>query len=337
MIETRKPRVVERRQASLGWLSPWWPLLFLLLVWVGERFMGERWWVTTWALYLPQPLFLIPSLGLTLLALLLRRWEAVAGHAVVALVGVALLFGAAYRLPLARRRGDVRVMTWNVMVLHGDSRQVLATVRSEAPDVLLLQEVNPRPREDPVAWLQRRLPGWQAARGGDVAILSPHPVGPGRTTTLGPQGSTREAVSAPVRVRGRTVNVIVTHFHTALPRPLREEIWKHPRGHMRIAAAVRMEQTDNLLRVVKQDETPLIVGGDFNSPPGSYTYGRLSEGLQSAFSAGGWGFGWTFPAHRPLLRIDHLFVSRDFDVTRCRVLPLRASDHRPVVADLVWR
>lgn len=40
--------------------------------------------------------------------------------------------------------------------------------------------------------------------------------------------------------------------------------------------------------------------------------------------------------HRPLLRIDHLFASRHFRVLQCRVLPSRASDHRPVVADLAW-
>jgi vancomycin resistance protein VanJ len=336
MIETRKPRVVERRRASLNWLSPWGPLLFLLAVWAGERFLGERWWVTTWALYLPQPLFLIPSLGLTLLALLLRRWEALAGHVVVALVGMALLFAPACWPPLGTRRGDVRVMTWNVMALLRDPRGVLAAVRAEAPDVLLLQEVNPRTLRDPVAWLQERLPRWHEVRAGDVAILSPHPIGPAQVTTLGPRRSTRVALQAPVRVRDREVEVIVTHFHTALPRPLGERVWRNPRYNMEVAAAVRAEQTNNLLRVVKKAGQPLIVGGDFNSPPGSYAEHELSRPLQSAFAAGGWGFGWTFPAHRPLLRIDHLFVSPELRVLRCRVLPVRASDHRPVVADLAW-
>jgi endonuclease/exonuclease/phosphatase (EEP) superfamily protein YafD len=338
MIETRKVASPQsRRKTDPSWLSPGWPLLFLVVVWAGERLVGERWWVTTWALYLPQPLFLLPSLGLILISLLLRCWSALVGHLAVALLGVGLLFGAAYRLPQQPRRGDVRVMTWNVMALLRDQRGVLAAIRSEAPDVLLLQEVNARPREDPVDWLRQRLRGWDAVRSGDVAILSPHPLGPARATSLGPQRSRRVALQAPVRIRGRTAEVIVTHFHTALPRPLRERVWQRPRFHMQVAAAVRAEQTDNLVRVVRAAGRPLIVGGDFNSPPGSYAYRRLSERLQSAFSAGGWGFGWSFPAQRPLLRIDHLFVSPEFRVLQCRVLPLTVSDHRPVVADLDWR
>jgi len=170
-----------------------------------------------------------------------------------------------------------------------------------------------------------------------VAILSPHPLGASRQISLGPRGTSRVALQATARVAGREVEVVVVHFSTALPRPLREVAWRHPRAHMQVAAAVRVEQTDNLLRVVQAVPPPLVVGGDFNSPPGSQADRRLGRLLQNAFAAGGAGFGWTFPASHPLLRIDHLFVSRDLRVLNCRVLPLLASDHRPVVADLTWQ
>jgi vancomycin resistance protein VanJ len=105
---------------------------------------------------------------------------------------------------------------------------------------------------------------------------------------------------------------------------------------MEVAAAVRAEQTENLLRVVRAAPRPLVVGGDFNSPPGTLAIRSMTTVLQSAFAAGGAGFGWSFPSSHPLLRIDHLFVSRSLRVLNCRVLPLHASDHRPMVADLAW-
>src|SRR5437867_9951652 len=113
-IESAAGRPASRRRGAsgLGWLSPLWPLLFLLAIWAGERLVGERWWLTTWALYLPQPLYLVPSAALAILAYLLRRWRALAGQAAVALLGVLLLFGGAWRLPRAPRRGELRVMTW---------------------------------------------------------------------------------------------------------------------------------------------------------------------------------------------------------------------------------
>ena len=156
-----KERVVrrgnERTASHFSWLSPLWPLLFLILVWAGKELIGERWWLTTWAVYLPQPLFLIPSLGLAALALLLRRWRRLAGQVGVALLGVALLFSGAYRLPRPARRGDLRVMTWNVMGLGGDPEGVPAMIRHVAPDVLLLQEVRRARGPDPVPWLEQRL------------------------------------------------------------------------------------------------------------------------------------------------------------------------------------
>jgi vancomycin resistance protein VanJ len=312
-------------------------LLFMLLVWAGQEWVGERWWVTTWALYLPQPIFLAPSLLLIAVALLLRRWRALVWQIGAALIGAALLIRGGYRLPRPPVRGDLRVMTWNVRALTFDPGGILAAIRREDPDVLLLQEATKDDGPDPIPWLTRRLPGWRSVQASEVAILSPHPLGPGRAFSIGPAGSHRLALRASARVRGRRVEFITVHYSTALPRPLRERIWHHPRHHMQVAATVRIEQTANLAAAVRKARRPLIVGGDFNSPPGSHAYKTLDDLLGSAFAAGGSGFGWTFPARRPLLRIDHLFVSGELMVLNCRVLSTRASDHRPVVADLVWR
>ena len=239
----------ERTASHFSWLSPLWPLLFLILVWAGKELIGERWWLTTWAVYLPQPLFLIPSLGLAALALLLRRWRLLAGQVGVALLGVALLFSGAYRLPRPARRGDLRVMTWNVMGLGGDPEGVPAMIRH-----------------------------------------------------------------------------VAAH----------ERAWNHPRRNMEAAAAVRAAQADHLARIVGAAGRPLVVGGDFNSPPDSYACRRMRESLQSAFASAGSGFGWSFPSNHPLLRIDHLFASADMRVLDCRVLPTGASGHCPLVADFAW-
>src|SRR5436305_955746 len=131
----RKRRPRRRPRARARWLSPLGPLLFVLLIWAGERTIGERWWLTTWALYLPQVLYLAPSLLMMALTLLRRRWRALFGQATVALVGVGLLFGGAYRLPRPASRGELRVMTWNIESLRESPVGVLAAMRREAPDV----------------------------------------------------------------------------------------------------------------------------------------------------------------------------------------------------------
>jgi vancomycin resistance protein VanJ len=330
-------RLVSPLPAPCSWLSPLWPLLFLILVWAGKEFIGERWWLTTWAVYLPQAPFLIPSLGLAVLALLLRRWRVFAGQAAVALLGVGLLFSGAYRLPRQVRRGDLRVMTWNVEGLEGNPEGVLAAIRYEAPDVLLLQEVRRARGPDPVPWLGQRLPGWHSVRGADVAIFSPHPLGPFHRFTLEPTFLGRVALQVSARVHGKRVEIVTVHFNTGLPHSGHERAWNHPRRNMQEAAAVRAAQADHLVRIVNGARRPLVVGGDFNSPPDSYACRRMSESLQSAFVCAGSGFGWSFSSSHPLFRIDHLFASHDLEVLGCRVLPTSASDHRPLVADFAWR
>jgi vancomycin resistance protein VanJ len=330
-------RVTARsRSRAAALLSPWLPLFFLGLVWAGKQLIGERWWLTTWCVYLPQSLFLLPSVLMIGLCLQARRWRLAIGQAAVAMVGVGLLFSGVYRVPRPVRRGDLRVMTWNIMGLGGDPAGVLALIHSEQPDVLLLQEASRARGPDPVPWLIQRLPGWEAVRAADVAILSPHPLGPPRRASLGPRDTTRVSLRTTMRVGGRSLEVVTVHFNTGLPSEPIESAWVHPRHHMAVAAAVRAEQADHLAENVAAAPRPLILGGDFNSPPDSRACRTMTQQLDSAFDTAGAGFGWTFPASHPLLRIDHLFISRDLEALSCRVVPTPASDHRALVADLAW-
>ena len=75
--------------------------------------------------------------------------------------------------------------------------------------------------------------------------------------------------------------------------------------------------------------------GDFNNPPRGRLYQRLAGCFQDAFRAAGWGLGETYPVGTPLLRIDYLFAGQGVGVSRCWVPNVRASDHRPTVAEVV--
>lgn len=82
---------------------------------------------------------------------------------------------------------------------------------------------------------------------------------------------------------------------------------------------------------------PVVLLGDFNALPGSGVHRRLAARLPDAQGARAW-LRPTFPARLPLLRIDHVFVSRGIAVRGVRTLSGRlariASDHLPLVADL---
>jgi endonuclease/exonuclease/phosphatase family metal-dependent hydrolase len=84
---------------------------------------------------------------------------------------------------------------------------------------------------------------------------------------------------------------------------------------------------------------PLILLGDFNAPPRSGAYRRLARQLRDAQLAAGrrWAKA-TFPAYLPVLRIDHVFVSRSVEVLAAEVtrteLTRVASDHLPLSVDI---
>jgi endonuclease/exonuclease/phosphatase (EEP) superfamily protein YafD len=66
----------------------------------------------------------------------------------------------------------------------------------------------------------------------------------------------------------------------------------------------------------------------------------MRELADDAWETGGRGFGFTWPNgmfQLPPIRLDHVFVSRDFGVLGARVGTGAGSDHRPVVADVARR
>ncbi|MFB9949498.1 endonuclease/exonuclease/phosphatase family protein [Rhizobium puerariae] len=83
-------------------------------------------------------------------------------------------------------------------------------------------------------------------------------------------------------------------------------------------------------------ENPVVLIGDFNATPSTATYravGRQMTDVQRRLKAKPEA---TFPARYPLLRIDHIFVSREMVPLDAEVIstPLarRASDHLPLLA-----
>ena len=81
---------------------------------------------------------------------------------------------------------------------------------------------------------------------------------------------------------------------------------------------------------------PVLLVGDFNTPPESVIFRRVWSGYANAFSDAGWGWGYTFRTRRTAVRIDHVLVGGGGRATTCWVGPDVGSPHRPVVADVAW-
>lgn len=106
----------------------------------------------------------------------------------------------------------------------------------------------------------------------------------------------------------------------------------------RRARPLRREQARIVRREIDASPYPVIVVGDFNSTPASYTYLTLSHGLNDAWAQTSWGrWGTTCTKRNIGLHIDYILSSKSLVPVSCTIQKeATGSDHRPVVATLAW-
>ncbi|MGD0111676.1 MAG: endonuclease/exonuclease/phosphatase family protein, partial [Armatimonadota bacterium] len=83
--------------------------------------------------------------------------------------------------------------------------------------------------------------------------------------------------------------------------------------------------------------TPIILGGDFNAPAGDAVFSLLRPRLRDAFAEAGRGWGNTWSSTLPLVRIDQVWVSKEWRAVNVVARWAGPSDHRMVVCDLERR
>ncbi len=89
--------------------------------------------------------------------------------------------------------------------------------------------------------------------------------------------------------------------------------------------------------MVDSSPYPVLVTGDFNDTPASYSYRMMTKRLHDSFREAGNGFGATFRGILGVLRIDYVFYDDSFRCVRFRTLEDRLSDHKLVAADLCYK
>jgi endonuclease/exonuclease/phosphatase family metal-dependent hydrolase len=99
-------------------------------------------------------------------------------------------------------------------------------------------------------------------------------------------------------------------------------------------AAARAWQADTLVARIARSPYPVLLAGDCNDLPYSYSYNRLAGPLQNAWATVGFGPGNTYHGRLPpLLRIDQQFAGPQWQVLACRIhTEIPYSDHFPVEA-----
>ena len=115
-----------------------------------------------------------------------------------------------------------------------------------------------------------------------------------------------------------------------------ENILRYVRQY-RAAYRIRARETERLMAMIDEETLPVILCGDMNSTPNNRVYRMLSGRLRDAFAEAGEGWGMTYHARLPAVRIDYVFVSEEWEVVSARVREARLSDHLPLLVSLRLR
>ncbi|WP_239022921.1 endonuclease/exonuclease/phosphatase family protein [Pontibacter mangrovi] len=185
-----------------------------------------------------------------------------------------------------------------------------------------------------------------------VVIFSRYPIVEGGTIKFNNtrERSANRAAWANINVKGDTVRVYAVHLQSMSIRS--EDIEntysaigdensfkKESRNlvrRLRMGFVARAAQVQQLLEHVQASPYPVIVCGDFNDIPFSYTYNELAKELENAHVRAGNGVGATYNGPLPFLRIDNQFYSQGLEAYRFETHDEMAlSDHYPISATYV--
>jgi vancomycin resistance protein VanJ len=309
----------------------------LLLAIAGMRLWGEQHWLTTALLYAPRMAFLLPLplavLGLALFgprrllwAMPLALWLAL-----FPLMGLELGLGRS--LGGGARAGhpdepSLRILSYNVAGGQA-AAQIAAVVREARPDVLLIQEW--KDQLEPA--LRPVVEGFHRHQLGQFWVASRYPIEDVYVPPVihVPDQAARSSRFVRYRLATPLGPLHVLNVHPVSPR---EDLVNA--ASLEATSRLRRRQAENIASEAGRSPVPVIIAGDTNLPLGSWimrqTLGRYRDG----FEAAGRGFGYTFPAARPWMRIDRILGDQRIRFLRFQVLGnSRASDHLAVSADVI--
>lgn len=124
---------------------------------------------------------------------------------------------------------------------------------------------------------------------------------------------------------------------TGAPRIQNSSVYEALAGNYMFSLIVRSGQCTPVMQERMQSPYPVILAGDLNDVPYSYTYNALLGDLEDGFRQGGHGFMFTYRGARGIFRIDYIFHNPRWECIDYYTLNRDYSDHNPVFSKLKLR
>lgn len=260
--------------------------------------------------------------------------------------------------------GTISIMSYNVRLFNYFEKNpeknteavIISLIKSKQPDIVCLQdlfisgdaaakEAEIRRKLGKGYYSHTKLTGSGKNRHYGIATFSKYPVVK-RGEILHP-GSSSLSIFTDVVIEKDTFRIFNNHLQSFRLRKTEKSFFEELLGNessqtldqimsvsksLRSGFRARALQAQMVKEYIIRSPYPVIVAGDFNDTPVSYTYRKIRKGLNDAFVKSGYGAGFTYRGNYPPNRIDYILHDNSLKSTRFDIIRVRYSDHYPVIA-----
>lgn len=231
----------------------------------------------------------------------------------------------------------LRVMQWNVWVKR-DINDILDRMKGMPCDVYCFQEVLVTPHNHPGEIIAKEL-GLYTHFETTVhwnkdktlyqvnAVLSPHPITPGRIETLHNRHRfvrfNQRRIYSEVQITKEGQDFTIGNTHLSINMP--PFFWGRPQAEMK-----------TLMKHLPENPKRYVLCGDFNLTPKAKALRPLGKKLKNCGPPSSIT-SWKPPyvPHYFARRLDYAFASPDLEIHSAALLSSPGSDHRPLVVEVL--
>lgn len=258
-----------------------------------------------------------------------------------------LSFGSLYKFSKSKKvesADNIKVMNYNVRLFNlynwipkaGVENKIVDFIKTEAPDILSIQEYHPHKNVDFSFFKYKfeKLSGNKIKYG--QAIFSQYPII--KSGSIKFPNTANNAIYADVLKGSDTIRIYNIHLESMRINTKVESLKNEnsERVFKKISTTFKRQQlqTELFLKHKEQCGYKMVICGDFNNTAFSYVYRKIKGDLNDTFKEAGSGFGRTHDFILFPIRIDFIFADDAFNINGFKSYNNHYSDHFPIMTKL---